>query len=186
MFSSRVSYFWDAAKYTYINTNEYSEITCYTSWYSSKDITNKIISIQVPKLDKDYPPKETGVNGYQCSNVGNEAIFSTYSIDYPWYQVEFDKVYGVTKVLVLVRTIESKPTQFGNMEIRIGNVSGIINGDSGNFSENTFFSYYEGPANPREHIEFLSKFPVYGKFLSIQNMKKFTWVIFEEMVIFSE
>ena len=174
-FSSKVSPYYNASRDPRTPSYEMTGFECFSSYRLKGDISGHIINVEATEYSNEYG-KEKAVDGFSC--LGSEHAYGSGAGTNPWVEVEFDSVYPIRKVVVQTRGMATAPTEFENMELRVGDSAG-----NGDFSSQTFFAYYEGEADPGELVVMERGDPKEGKFLSVAK-KIDHHIVIEDMKIF--
>ena len=149
------------------------EETCYSLWLFENDITHLHTSIvatihTIGRIDESVAgrvSKEKAVDGYACDTFDGHMYHSELDPQ-NFLEIEFPMYVCVTKVFVKTRTVGPYMRFFVNMEVRVGNYSGLGSVGLNTKIGNTVTSTVES-----ELVTFdATSSPVVGKYVIIRQV----------------
>ena len=153
-------------------------LKCYSSWYFSNEITDKIIGVTSPGEINSWFDVYT-INGFYGKMNNN--IWHGVRVANPYIQYDFGKVVKIQKVLVKIRNAGGANTEFTDVEVRVGNTS-----STGDFSQFTLLDDYPGPGVNNELVPFEGPEPLWGRYLSVQRLGNNRWFEFASINVLGE
>ena len=151
---------------------------CYSSWYFSNDITDKITAIT------SSPALNNWIDVYTTNGVyviNNYNIWHSLYVTNPWILYDFGKVVKIQKIIIKIRNAQGQNPEFRNVEVRVGKISA-----SGDFSQYTLFDHYPGVAVNGEVVVFEGSKTLRGQYVSVQRLGSSVWFQFAKINILGE
>lgn len=106
--------------------------------------------------------KEFAVVGFNCVRGYYHQYTSRATLPVGWWAADLGRPRLISSVSV--GTKQLSPTDFQDIEVRVGNAHG-----AGDFSANALLASYVGPALPKEVLVFRAAAPLLGSVVSIQR-----------------
>ncbi|KAL7630154.1 UNVERIFIED_CONTAM: hypothetical protein RMT77_019707 [Armadillidium vulgare] len=155
-----------------------SNHSCLSFWSEAKDIANKASFTSSRNHKMHLSIKNIDI-GFGCPRVNTDSYGSN-KLNKPWVKADLRELRNIKKVVVQTRDVTEDsnkfPTNFTNVEVRVGN-------DSGNFASNLLLMHFKGTAAPGEIVSFEGENTITGQFISIQTINNNAVLIFHELKI---
>lgn len=166
-----MSIYWDPEKnYTGNEISELNGYTCYSNYYFPGDLTPKVTSVKASSEQLPYFTKWKALMGIYC-NRDYINFFHTNQQESPsWYEVAFDNVYKISRIVVKTIYQVDILSQFKDIEILAGNSSGASDG----FQNFVLIREYKPSESPTKGklIEFIVQKEIYANHLAITSENK--------------
>ncbi len=172
MYFALVSPHWNPNGANHDNMSETLNYKCFSLWHFRDEITTEIRNIAAaPQTVSNNLPPQFSTNGYYGKDKRN--IYYSEKADRQWIEYDFGRCVEIRKIIVKARHFKPYPSHFGEVEIKVGNISSSV----GNFQTSTLMYYYDQVAFKGEILVFDTPVSLFGRYLSLQSTDSYNRLV---------